>query len=597
MTRREITRQARKMREDWDRRARENARYYVATGQDEWREEEFYRSGEVNLKDFVLNDLGNVCQGKDPKDMKVIEIGCGAGRITRALAGFFGRVYAVDISREMARQARQALAEFPNARVYRNNGKDLSVVCDHWWQRFGVGESLQLDFAFSYIVFQHIPSREVIENYVREAGRLLRPGGLFKFQVQGSPLAGESPNTWEGVPFNEQEAREMAQRCGFEMRHHRSAGDQYYWLWFFKKGGMDRNEWEERRRIGELDLKHHILSDLDNICQGMGPKDMKVLEIGCGETGIASAMEGYFGEVCAVDLGLATARPVVLRGRWWERLGFGRKRRFDFAFSQHAFERMASREKMESCLRGVHGVLRPGALFKFRVPGWGAVWGEREAREMAERCGFAMLYQESAGERDYWLWFFKHGGAGQAARAADRIGELTVEHHVLNDLTNVCQGKDPKEMRVLFEAGRGEDGITRALAGFFGEVRAVDAGGKNLLAARGGWRDRLRLGKKRQADFAFSYSAFQQMASCEGIESAVREVHRLLRPGALFKFRVRGWEGEAAFSEREARAMAERCGFEMRYHHGTGERGASEHGAGGQDYWLWFFKRAGGKGR
>src|SRR5208283_3276054 len=102
------------------------ARYYVATGQEEWSEEEFYRSGEVNFQDFILRDRGNVCQGRDPKSMKVIEIGCGAGRITRALAGYFGRVYAVDISREMVRQARRALAGFPNARVFRNNGRDLT---------------------------------------------------------------------------------------------------------------------------------------------------------------------------------------------------------------------------------------------------------------------------------------------------------------------------------------------------------------------------------------------------------------------------------------------------------------------------------------
>ena len=55
------------------------------------------------------------------------------------------------------------------------------------------------DFAFSTIVFQHIPSREIIENYVREVGRLLRPGALFKFQVQGdSSLETASDDTWLG---------------------------------------------------------------------------------------------------------------------------------------------------------------------------------------------------------------------------------------------------------------------------------------------------------------------------------------------------------------------------------------------------------------
>jgi hypothetical protein len=41
--------------------------------------------------------------------------------------------------------------------------------------------------------------------------------------------------SWVGVPFTESEAREMAERCGFEMRYHAGAGGQYYWLWFFKQ--------------------------------------------------------------------------------------------------------------------------------------------------------------------------------------------------------------------------------------------------------------------------------------------------------------------------------------------------------------------------
>lgn len=236
MASRQITRQLRRMRRDWEQRARENARYYVATGNEQWSDEEFYQSGVTELEQQVLNDLSNVCQGKDPKDMKVLDIGCGAGRITRALAGFFGQVYAVDISGEMVRQARDALRQFPNAHVFRNNGKDLTVVREHWWNRFGLGKPLQLDFAFSVIVFQHIPSREIIENYVREVNRLLRPGGLFKFQVQGNPhVQQNAEDSWVGVSFTEREAREMAERCGFEMRYDTGAGDQYYWLWFFKQ--------------------------------------------------------------------------------------------------------------------------------------------------------------------------------------------------------------------------------------------------------------------------------------------------------------------------------------------------------------------------
>jgi SAM-dependent methyltransferase len=218
-----------KMREDWDQRARENARYYVASSNDQWSDEEYFRSGELNVQEEILTDLGNVCQGKDPKQMRVLEIGCGTGRITRALAKFFGHVYAVDISGEMVRQAQTALREFPNAHVFQNNGRDLAVVRD------AIGDA-ELDFAFSYIVFQHIPSRDVIENYMREVRGLLRDDALFKFQVQGFIDDDEPRDSWLGAAFNEEQAREMAARCGFDMRYQRGAGEQYYWLWFFKQG-------------------------------------------------------------------------------------------------------------------------------------------------------------------------------------------------------------------------------------------------------------------------------------------------------------------------------------------------------------------------
>jgi len=129
------------------------------------------------------------------------------------------------VSGEMVERAKEALADRPNAHVYQNNGSDLTVI----------PEGLIFDFAFSTIVFQHIPSRDVIENYVREVHRLLRPGALFKFQVQGDATMETKPDdTWLGVPFSDQQAVEMAYRCGFEPRYRHGAGDQYFWLWYFK---------------------------------------------------------------------------------------------------------------------------------------------------------------------------------------------------------------------------------------------------------------------------------------------------------------------------------------------------------------------------
>jgi ubiquinone/menaquinone biosynthesis C-methylase UbiE len=220
-----LEQQLEKMRKDWDERAKENARYYVATGKENWTDEEFFASGEESIKNYIRNDLGNICQGKDPKQMRVLEIGCGAGRLTRALSNLFGEVHSVDVSGEMVAQAKAALKDRPNAHLYHNNGFDLSVI-----------PALEFDFAFSEIVFQHIPSREVIENYVREVNRLLRPGALFKFQIQGYMGIETSPgDTWHGAPYSVEMANAMAYRCNFEPRYNHGAGEQYFWLWFFKK--------------------------------------------------------------------------------------------------------------------------------------------------------------------------------------------------------------------------------------------------------------------------------------------------------------------------------------------------------------------------
>ena len=215
-----------KMQQDWDARARENARYYVATGKNDWTDDEFFASGERTIAEEIQTDMINICQGKDPREMRVLEIGCGAGRITRALSNVFGEVHGVDVSGEMISRAKLALSDRPGVHVYQNNGVDLSVI----------PADLVFDFAFSTIVFQHIPSRDVIENYVREVHRVLRPGALFKFQVQGDASLATAPDdTWLGVPFSDQQAVDMANRCGFEPRHRHGVGEQYFWLWFFKR--------------------------------------------------------------------------------------------------------------------------------------------------------------------------------------------------------------------------------------------------------------------------------------------------------------------------------------------------------------------------
>ncbi len=214
-----------KMRTDWDARARANAQHFIATEKQAWNDREFYRSGEIDVANEVMPDMGRICGGsRSPMDLRALEIGCGTGRMTRMLARIFGSVVGVDVSGEMIRLARTGLADLVNVELLVGDGATLQGVEDE-----------SCHFAFSFIVFQHIPSVEVIESYCREVYRVLWPGSYFKFQVNGARYERPGqPDTWEGVTFTEITARRLAKDSGFTFEMSTGAGDQYYWLWFRK---------------------------------------------------------------------------------------------------------------------------------------------------------------------------------------------------------------------------------------------------------------------------------------------------------------------------------------------------------------------------
>jgi ubiquinone/menaquinone biosynthesis C-methylase UbiE len=212
-----------KMRREWDERARTNARHHVATSRNKWSDDAFFHSGQVEIEDIVLKHTDEICAGRKAAEMRVLEIGCGAGRMTQSLGQIFGSVDAVDISSEMIAQARSALSGRGNIQFHVNNGVDLSMFA---------GDSF--DFALSAIVFQHIPRKAIVENYIRETARVLRRQSLFKFQVQGCPIPEDQADTWVGVGFCEAEIAECARRYGFHIQNSYGAGTQYYWITFLK---------------------------------------------------------------------------------------------------------------------------------------------------------------------------------------------------------------------------------------------------------------------------------------------------------------------------------------------------------------------------
>lgn len=170
------------MRRDWNERARKDAFLYIASWKDNWDEESFFASGEADYQRLVEPVLSELAV--NPAASSMAELGCGAGRMTRAFARRFCSVTAIDISEEMRSRARKYLAEFTNVQWILCDGVALSGV-----------QSLSQDFVFSYLVLQHYPSAELVAKSIEEMMRILRPGGAFLFHFNGS----ERPTmNWRG---------------------------------------------------------------------------------------------------------------------------------------------------------------------------------------------------------------------------------------------------------------------------------------------------------------------------------------------------------------------------------------------------------------
>ncbi len=211
-----------RMKGDWDERARQDAERSVYTRDSALDVEGFAESGRANYDQLVRPFLPVLLEGRPARRCRVVEIGCGLGRMTRWFAEEFREVHGVDVSERMIEEARARLRECRNARLHAGSGKDLRGLPDE-----------AFDLAFSYIVFQHIPSRAVIESYVREAARVLRRGGAFKFQLNGnqSPEYLRCPkDSWWGESFSEDEAAAMLERAGFHLMASEGAGTQYFVL-------------------------------------------------------------------------------------------------------------------------------------------------------------------------------------------------------------------------------------------------------------------------------------------------------------------------------------------------------------------------------
>ena len=213
------------MRADWNARAREDAGYYVAFGARNQDPDEFFATAAEVVKGLEW-EMRRMAPVADPRARRALEIGCGPGRLLRPLSRHFGEIHGVDVADEMVARARANLAAVPHAHAHTGSGSSLAMFA-----------SESFDFVYSYAVFQHIPSREVVLDYLREAHRVMKPGAVLRAQFNGLPQA-DGYNTWSGVRFTAGELLEFARQHDFQVLTMEGRETQYMWsTWIRRPAG------------------------------------------------------------------------------------------------------------------------------------------------------------------------------------------------------------------------------------------------------------------------------------------------------------------------------------------------------------------------
>lgn len=220
----------------WNERAEEDAFFFIDTRMD-YRTEDldtFWAYGESDL-DLLLSALG---ESIDPDD-DVVEIGCGVGRLTRAISPRSATVRALDVSQRMLDLAQQHNGSLHNVQWLLGEGSNLSGIA-----------SESADACISHVVFQHIPDPRITLSYVREMGRVLRRGGWSAFQISNDqrvhaprPLSkriresalaavgrfpgGQHDRHWLGSMIDLDDLRTAADQGSMEIERIVGAGTQY----------------------------------------------------------------------------------------------------------------------------------------------------------------------------------------------------------------------------------------------------------------------------------------------------------------------------------------------------------------------------------
>lgn len=160
---------------------------YVAPGKrgGKWDVEQFLALGR---SDVAASRAWLESLGLPTKWGRALDFGCGAGRLSQALAEHADEVVGVDVSAPMLRTAMELDRSEGRCSFVLNESPDL-----------GCFEDGSFDLVYTELVLQHLPL-ETIEGYLPEFVRVLRPGGVAMLHCTTRPLWTFKGFVWTLIP-------------------------------------------------------------------------------------------------------------------------------------------------------------------------------------------------------------------------------------------------------------------------------------------------------------------------------------------------------------------------------------------------------------
>ena len=199
----------------WEKLAKENSMYYINSDYGKGISgEEFERSGYKDFKRLILED--SLLENRNT----ILDLGCGTGRITEYMADHFKAVFGTDISREMIKQGIERLENIKNIDLIETDGSTLPLP------------DSSIDIVFSYLVFQHMKNRDMVEKNFKEVYRVLMHNGIFKVRIRTDKV--DVNKWWGGVEYTEQSIGKLIKEIGFDILKTEPVKDYGLWIWLKK---------------------------------------------------------------------------------------------------------------------------------------------------------------------------------------------------------------------------------------------------------------------------------------------------------------------------------------------------------------------------